>query len=275
MNIKFKKHYLGDFTMESRITNRMVLKQKFANRELTFGGWISYREPGIAETLALAGFDFIAIDMEHTTISIDDANRIITSVQSEGGICIPRQVSHNNDYMKPMLEAGADGIMMPLVNTPQEASNILRNFKFTPKGNRSFGVNRAHGYGFNFDRYISTWNDSGLFIIQIETIDAVENIENILKIKDIDAVMIGPYDISGSLNVPGQTNHPKVREAGKRVVDACEKAGVSCMTQVADVSASAVQDAIDQGFTSIVLGSDLFVLWKWAEQMRTLMDRYR
>ena len=70
MNIKFKKHYLGDFTMESRITNRMVLKQKFANRELTFGGWISYREPGIAETLALAGFDFIAIDMEHTTISI-------------------------------------------------------------------------------------------------------------------------------------------------------------------------------------------------------------
>ena len=261
--------------IEQRINNRLALKKKFANREKTFGGWISYREPAIAETFAKAGFDFIAIDMEHTTITTDEANRIITSVQSEGGICIPRQVSHNNDYMKPLLEAGADGIMMPMVNTIEEADAILHNFKFPPKGRRSFGVNRAHGYGFDFDRYISTWNDSGLFVVQIESITAVENIDAIIKADGLDAVMIGPYDISGSLDVPGETNHPKVRAAARKVVDACERAGLSCMTQVADVKPDAVQDAFDQGFTSVVLGSDLFILWKWAEQMRSIMEDHR
>lgn len=261
--------------IENRIANRKALKQKFANREKTFGGWISYREPAIAETFAKAGFDFIAIDMEHTTISIDDANRIITSIQSEGGICIPRQVSHNNDYMKPMLEAGADGIMIPMVNTVDEANTILTNFKFPPLGRRSFGVNRAHGYGFDFEKYITTWNDSGLFVIQIESITAVENIDALLTIDGLDAVMIGPYDISGSLDVPGETNHPRVREAGRKVVDACEKAGISCMTQVADVTPDAVQDAFDQGYTSVVMGSDLFILWKWAEAMRSIMENHR
>ena len=261
--------------IEERIQNRHKLKEKFAKRERTFGGWISYREPAIAETFAKAGFDFIAIDMEHTTISIDDANRIITSVQSEGGVCIPRQVSHNNDYMKPMLEAGADGIMIPMVDTVEEVNALLHNLKFPPLGRRSFGVNRAHGYGFDFERYISTWNDTGLFVIQIESIEAVENIDELVLIPGIDAVMIGPYDISGSLNVPGDTNHPKVREAGRRVVDACAKAGVSCMTQVADVTADAVDDAFGQGFTSVVMGSDLFILWKWAESMRGIMDKHR
>lgn len=261
--------------IENLIKNRQNLKEKFAKRERTFGGWISYREPAIAETFAMAGFDFIAIDMEHTTISIDDANRIITSIQSEGGVCVPRQVSHNNDYMKPLLEAGADGIMIPMVDTVDQVNTLLRNLKFPPLGRRSFGVNRAHGYGFDFERYITTWNDTGLFVIQIESIEAVENIDELVHIPGVDAVMIGPYDISGSLNVPGDTNHPKVREAGRKVVDACAKAGVSCMTQVADVTADAVEDAFDQGFTSIVLGSDLFILWKWAEAMKTIMDRLR
>ena len=261
--------------IEKCISNRKRLKEKFANRERTFGGWISYREPAIAETFSKAGFDFVAIDMEHTTISIDDANRIITSIQSEGGICIPRQVSHNNDYMKPLLEAGADGIMIPMVDTVDQTKAILRNLKFPPIGRRSFGVNRAHGYGFDFERYITTWNDTGLFVIQIESIEAVENISELVRIPGVDAVMIGPYDISGSLNVPGDTNHLKVKEAGRKVVDACAKAGVSCMTQVADVTGDAVEDAFDQGFTSIVLGSDLFVLWKWAEAMKKIMNRLR
>ena len=166
---------------EHRLKNRAELKQKFSKRERIFGGWVSYREPAIAETFARAGLDFIAIDMEHTTISTDDANRIITSVQSEGSVCIPRQVSHNNDFMKPLLEAGADGIMLPMVNRLADAHEGLQNCKFPPEGQRSYGVNRAHGYGFDFDRYIQTWNDTSLYIAQVESIQGVENIDDIIK----------------------------------------------------------------------------------------------
>ena len=260
---------------EIRKNTRANLKQKLANRERVFGGWISYREPAIAETFAKAGFDFIAIDMEHTTITTDQANRIITGAQSEGVTCLPRPVSHNNDYIKPLLEAGSDGLIIPEVNTASEIEELVRLQKFPPLGQRSYGVNRAHGYGFDFKPYIETWNESSIFIIQVESITAVENIEELVNVRGLDAVMVGPYDISGSLGVPGETNHPKVREAAKHVVEVCAKAGISCMTQIADVQRDAVEDAFDQGYTAVILGSDLFILWKWAEQMNILMGELR
>ena len=260
---------------EQRLERRKKLKEKLRKRERVFGGWISYREPAIAETFAKAGLDFVAIDMEHTTISIDDANRIITSVQGEESICLPRPVSHNNDYIKPLLEAGADGTIIQMVNTKSEAEELLNLQKFPPIGKRSFGVNRAHGYGFDFDTYIKTWNESSICMIQVESIVGVDNIEELLQVDGIDAVMIGPYDISGSLGLPGETNHPKVREACQRVVEACARNGVSCMTQISDVNTEAVNDAFAQGYTAIVLGSDLFVLWKWAADMKSLISSMR
>ncbi len=260
---------------ETKRNNRTILKNKLANRERVFGGWVSYREPAIAETFAKAGFDFIAIDMEHTTINTDEANRIITGVQSEGVTCLPRPVSHNNDFIKPMLEAGADGMIIPMINTQAEVEEQIRLQKFPPLGQRSYGLNRAHGYGFDFKPYIDTWNDSSIFIIQVESITAVENIEQLLKVPGLDAVMVGPYDISGSLGVPGETNHSKVREAARRVVEECALAGISCMTQIADVQKETIEDAFEQGYTSIILSSDLFILWKWAENTKLLMGELR
>lgn len=260
---------------EDRLARRKALKTKLLRRERLFAGWVSYADAAITETFAKAGFDLIAIDMEHTTLSLNDAKRIITSAQSEGACCLPRPVSHTNDLMKPLLEAGADGLFIQMVETVDEVEALIEATKFPPVGRRSYGVNRAHGYGFDFDTYINDWNDSSLLILQIESITAVENIDALLAFDEVDAVMVGPYDISGSLGVPGQTNHPKVREAGRRVVEAAAQAGKSCCTQIADVTAERVQDAFDEGFTFVILGSDLFVLWKWADDMRTVMRRFQ
>ena len=87
--------------------------------------------------------------------------------------------------------------------------------------------------------------------------------------------MIGPYDMAGSMGVPGQTSHPKVIGASRTVIDACERFKKSCGTQVADTTSEAVQSQLEQGYTFVVLGSDLFILWKWAEKMRSLMQSYR
>lgn len=256
---------------DDRLAARRRLKTKLRAREVLFGGWVSYTDPSITETFAKAGFDFIAIDMEHTTISLTEAKRIITSAQAEGACCLPRPVSHTNDILKPLLEAGADGLFIQMVETPAQVRTLIDNMKFPPEGRRSYGVNRAHGYGFDFDRYITEWNDSSSLILQIESIRAVDNIDALVAFPEVDGVMVGPYDISGSLGVPGQTNHPKVRDASRRVVEAARRAGKSCCTQIADVTPDRVRDAFDQGFTFTILGSDLFVLWKWAEDMRGVM----
>lgn len=254
---------------------RKVLKAKLQRRERLFAGWVSYAHPSITETFARAGFDFIAIDMEHSTISVEQAQRIIAACQSEGVPCLPRPVSHSNDWFKPLLESGADGLLVQMVNTPEEVEAIIGHLKYPPVGNRSYGVSRAQAYGFDFDAYIQNWNETSSFIIQVESIQAVENIDKLLAFDEVDGVMVGPYDISGSLGVPGQTSHPLVIEASRKIIAACERSGKSCGTQVADVSEESVQALFDLGYTYAILSSDLFVLWKWAEKMQGMIKSMR
>lgn len=261
--------------MNNIFEKRAVLKEKLRQRERLFAGWVSYAHPSITETFARAGFDFIAIDMEHSTITVEQAQRIIAACQSEGVPCLPRPVSHSNDWFKPLLEAGADGLLVQMVNTPEEVEAIIGHLKYPPIGRRSYGVSRAQTYGFDFDAYIKSWNDASTFIIQVESIQAVNNIEKLLAFDEIDGVMVGPYDISGSLGVPGQTSHPLVIEASRKVIAACERFGKSCGTQVADASEESVHALFDLGYTYAILGSDLFVLWKWAEQMQGLIKSMR
>ena len=254
---------------------RKKLKESLRRREKLFAAWISYSHPSIAETFAKAGFDFIAIDMEHSTINLSEAQRIIAACQSEEVPCLPRPVSHSNDYIKPLLESGADGILIQMVNTSKDVQNLINNLKFPPIGKRSYGVNRAQGYGFDFNEYITSWNNDSSFIIQVESIEAVENIESLLEFSEVDAVMIGPYDISGSLGVPGELNHKKVISASKKVIDACSKYGKSCGTQLNDPNPKNINNLFEMGYTFAVLGSDLFILWKWAEQMKQIMNSIR
>ena len=254
---------------------RKKLKESLRRREKLFAAWISYSHPSIAETFAKAGFDFIAIDMEHSTINISEAQRIIAASQSEEVPCLPRPVSHSDDYIKPLLESGADGILIQMVNTSKDVQNLINNLKFPPIGKRSYGVNRAQGYGFDFNEYITSWNNDSSFIIQVESIEAVENIESLLEFSEVDAVMIGPYDISGSLGVPGELNHKKVISASKKVIDACSKYGKSCGTQLNDPNPKNINNLFEMGYTFAVLGSDLFILWKWAEQMKQIMNSIR
>lgn len=261
--------------MNKQTQRQKKLKKALRNRERLFAAWVSYSHPSIAETFAKAGFDFIAIDMEHSTISLSEGQRIIAACQSEGVPCLPRPVSHSNDYIKPLLESGADGILIQMVNTANEVSKLINDIKYPPVGNRSFGVSRAQSYGFDFNEYITEWNQTSTFIIQVESIEAVNNIEKLLAFDEIDGVMVGPYDISGSLGVPGQLEHPKVIEASKKVIDACKSYGKSCGTQLNDPNPNNINSLFDQGYTYAILGSDLFVLWKWAEQMQHIIKSIR
>ena len=174
-------------------------KKALRSREKIFGAWVSYAEPSITETFAKAGFDFLAIDMEHSTITLPEAKSIITVSQYHDVACLPRPVSHSNDYIKPLLEFGADGMLIQMVNNSEDVKKLKGIIKYPPVGNRSYGGNRAQGYGFDFDSYINRWNNDSIFLIQIESIEGVKNIETILSYDEIDGVRIGHYDNSGSI----------------------------------------------------------------------------
>jgi 2-dehydro-3-deoxyglucarate aldolase len=252
-----------------------ALKKKLQARELVFGSWVSFSHPSITEIFTAQEFDFHAIDMEHTTISLEQAQRIIAASQASGVPCLPRPVSHSNDYIKPLLDSGADGIIAPLIHDGDLSQGIIDLLKFPPLGKRSFGVNRAHGYGSTFDSYLASWNSTSVYIAQIESITAVDNIESILSNPALDGVMVGPYDMSGSLGVPGQIQHPKMLEAEAKVIAACKKANKSCGTQIADFSSANIEAALAKGYTFIIASSDLFVLNSWAEKAGLLMKNFK
>jgi 2-dehydro-3-deoxyglucarate aldolase len=251
---------------------RAELKSKFRSRQKVFAGWTSIAHPSISEIIARSGVDFIGIDIEHSTISQEQSQRIIVACQANGITCLPRVATHNMEMIKRLLDSGADGVMVPMVNTPEEAKRIISWCKYPPKGTRSFGISRAQGYGFDFDEYVKGWNDSSLLIVQIESIEGVENVEKILSFDEIDGAMIGPYDISGSLGIPGQLDHPRVVEAANKVIAACKKHGKACGTQVIDPNPGNVKKALSDGYTFVVLASDIFLLWKWSERMKGIVE---
>ena len=225
--------------------------------------------------LVRSGVDFLGIDIEHSTISQEQSQRIIAACHAGGIPCLPRVATHNLESIKRLLDSGADGIIVPNVETTNQVEQLIKAIKYPPLGTRGFGVARAQGYGHEFEEYTTKWNDSSILIIQIESISAVENIDKLLQFDEVDGAMVGPYDISGSLGIPGQIDHKKVMEAGQLVVKACEKYGKACGTHDIDPTLESVKSSLDSGYTFVILASDVFILWRWGERMQDLINSFR
>lgn len=240
-----------------------------------FGTWTSFGHPSIAEVFGLVESDFLGIDLEHSTISLGQAQNIIGAAHAAQAACLPRVSSHNGEQIKRLLDAGADGIIVPMVSSVQEVRSIVEWCKYPPLGRRSYGVARAQTYGADFAEYTSAWNDRSSIIIQIESIAGVEAVNELLADESIDGAMIGPYDLSGSLGISGQLTDPRVLQACERVIEACHRHGKACGIQDIEPDRSRLQEAFDSGYTFVVLASDVFVLWKWAERMREVVSELR
>ncbi len=257
-------------TQDELIQSRKLLKKKLRSRQNVFGGWTSFGHPSLTEIISATGVDFIGIDIEHSTISQYENQRIIAAAQGLNTLALPRIASHNREMVKRVLDSGADGIIVPLVSSKAQAEELLSWGLYPPKGIRNFGVARAQGYGYDYATYTKHWNEGFIFIVQIETKEGVENIDAILSVDGIDGAMVGPYDLSGSYGVPGQLEHELVQGACAKINAACKRAGKSCGTQLVDPDESNVAKAFADGFNFIILSSDLFALWKWGERMRRI-----
>lgn len=253
------------------------LRRRLRAREKIFGAWTSLAHPQITEMFtSIMKPDFVGIDMEHSTISQAEAQRIIAAGQACGVPVLPRVASHHVEAIRRLCDSGADGLIIPMMNTQEEAAQMVAACKYPPAGKRGFGVARAQGYGASFAEYTSHWNEQSVLIIQIESMEGVSNIDRLLDNEYVDGVMVGPYDISGSLGMPGRLGDPMVLKAAEQVIKACAKYAKACGTQITELPDEAkVKRAIANGYTMIVLASDVFLLWRWSEQMRGLINRAR
>ena len=157
----------------------------------TIGSWITLNNPSIAEIMADAGFDWLCIDMEHTVTDYYEAQQMIMAIQSKGLKAFVRVGENNARIIKRILDAGADGIIVPSVNSAAEAQKAVDAIKYPPVGKRGVGLARAQGYGFNFDHYRDIASKKIQLIVQIEHINAIKELDAILRIDGVDGSFIG------------------------------------------------------------------------------------
>ncbi len=238
----------------------MSLKQKLKNNELTIGSWIMMGNPMSVEVMALAGFEWLVIDIEHTSIDLQNAENLIRTIQANGIKALVRVSKNEEVVIKRILDMGADGIIVPMVCSREDAMQAVNYAKYPPIGKRGVGLYRASKYGTGFEEYKKWVNEELVIIAQIEHIDAVNDIDAILEVEGIDGTIIGPYDLSGSMGYPGEFDRDDVKKAVQRVLDRCEAKNIPSGFHVVDTDPAKLQVKIDQGCTFLAYGIDYFFM---------------
>lgn len=226
----------------------------------SIGSWITLNHFSIVEIMADAGFDWLCVDMEHSVTDYFEAQQLIATIQAKGIKAYVRVGENNTRIIKRVLDAGADGIIVPMVNSKEEAIKAINAVKYPPKGKRGVGLARAQKYGFGFEDYKDNEADDIKLIVQIEHVDAVNNLEEILSLNAIDGTFIGPYDLSGSMGKPGKYDDDDVKEVLHRYEDIAKKYNKLIGFHVIQPDYQLVLDKIEKGYNFIAFSLDTLFL---------------
>tara|TARA_Y100000385_G_C13084328_1_gene635615 strand:+ start:1572 stop:2306 length:735 start_codon:yes stop_codon:yes gene_type:complete len=229
-------------------------------KNFSIGSWLTLNHPSVAEIMSDAGFDWLCVDMEHSVTDYYEAQLLISAIQSKGIKAFVRVGENNARIIKRVLDAGADGIIVPMVNTKDEAQKAIDSVKYPPLGNRGVGLARAQKYGFGFEDYKDNEAVDIKLIVQIEHVEAVNNLEEILSLDSIDGTFIGPYDLSGSMGKPGNYNDDDVKEVLQRYEDIAKKYNKLIGIHVVSPDYNIVNEKIDKGYNFIAFSFDAMFL---------------
>lgn len=235
----------GDFRSRLRAGEKLI------------GTMVTLAAPAVVEVLAEVGFDWLFLDGEHGPLETRELQALMQAA-GERIPCLVRVPAAEEIPIKKALDLGAAGVIVPQVNTPEQAERVVRFCRYPPEGTRGVGIARAHGYGLRFQPYVAAANAQTAVVVQAEHIQAVENIERIVAVGGIDAILVGPYDLSASLGRMGEVDHPSVVQAISHVTKTCRSAGLAL--GIFGVTAAAVRPYVESGYTLIVAGVDTLLL---------------
>lgn len=239
-----------------REPNRM--KRDLAAGKCVIGATLTMSSPTVAELLSRVGFDWLWLEMEHSAMSEESVHAMLQATNGADVTTIVRVPWNDKTMIKRVADTGPDGIILPLVNTKEEAEAAVKAMKYPPLGERGAGLGRAQCYGLTMGEYLGSANDEVMTLLMIEHIDAVKNIEEILQVKGVDGVIIGALDLSGSMGMLGNTGHPDVEAAIQKVLAAAKAAKIPCGIIALDPDQA--NKRMQEGFQIITLALDVLLL---------------
>ena len=235
------------------------LKRRLKAGATALGAWLTIADPVVAEIMAGAGFDYVLVDTEHAPWSLESLQTAMLAFRGMPTVPIVRVPWNDQVHVKQALDLGADGVLAPMVRSVAEARALVAAAKYPPDGIRGFGPRRASDYGRDLDGYVANANAETIVIPQIEDLGAAEAVEEILAVPGVDALCIGPNDLSGSAGVLRQHDHPTVQGAIDKILRAASARGVAVCTGVT-LPLAQQHDWIARGARLALLTSDIELL---------------
>ena len=243
----------------SRFDNLSKIRQMLTSMRPSIGSWIQLPNASVAEIMGNAGYDWIAIDAEHGTISIESFPHLFRAIELSGAVPLVRILEPSISRCREALDSGAGGVIMPMIESAKQLTELISNCRWPPAGVRGVGFCRANLYGKRFDDY-SEEAKSPLVVAMIETKKGIQNISEIASVEGLDAVLIGPYDLTASLGILGEFDSPLFEKAISTVKFECSKNSVACGVHIVSPSKKNLQKRIDEGYTFIAYGIDAVFL---------------
>tara|TARA_Y100000590_G_C15539242_1_gene946267 strand:- start:178 stop:921 length:744 start_codon:yes stop_codon:yes gene_type:complete len=233
---------------------------KKIGKKVKIGSWITTFNPSAVHLMSSLGFEWLCVDMEHSTITLDQMGNLISMIENNKSIPFVRVGANEKIHIKKALDAGAKGIVVPMVNTVRDAKNAIESTYYYPKGKRGVGLAKASNFGYNFEKYVKNESKKIKLILQIESIEAINNLEKILDLKNISGTLLGPYDLSSSLGVIGKLNSSIVKNAIKKYEVISKKKKIPMGIHIAQLDHNKIKQAYKKKYKFVASGTDMIFL---------------
>jgi 2-keto-3-deoxy-L-rhamnonate aldolase RhmA len=248
------------------------VKQKLATKGTALGSWMSILSDDVSSTLGNSGLDWVLYDLEHGPASIETASRLVKATGTKGALPFIRPVWNDMNAIKQALDTGAWGLVIPWVNDAEQARRAVSYTRYMPEGIRGCAAGRpASAWGLTSQEYMGIANDEIVVAVQIETEEAVKNIESICSVDGVDATFVGPSDLSASMGYRGQFWHPRVVKAMDRVLEVCQDSKVAPGIAFGKGLDHCIE-LVQQGWRFLCVGSDKDFL---RAGLRLSLERFR
>jgi 2-dehydro-3-deoxyglucarate aldolase len=238
-----------------RIEKIKIIRKKLQSNQLSLGTWQQIPHASVSEILGNGGYDWVSVDIEHGSISISQLPDLFRAIELGGTLPIARIAESNPKECKQALDAGAGGIIAPMIESAEQLRVVRNACCWPPIGNRGVGFSRANLFGYNFD-YYKDEAKSPLIIAQIENINAVNNLDEILQVDGLDAIIIGPYDLSASMGITGEFENKEFIKTINIIINLSKKWNIPFGDHVVLPDQSLLEKRIQQGFRFIAYGTD-------------------
>jgi 2-dehydro-3-deoxyglucarate aldolase len=237
------------------------LRKKLQGGEATVGSWMQIPHASVAEIMGQGGFDWIAFDLEHGSIGVHQLPDLCRAVELGGALPLVRLAEGHPKDCKQALDAGAGGVIVPMISDARQLIGVRDSCRWPPAGKRGVGFSRANLFGKHFESYC-TEAQAPLLVAMVENRSALSHLPDILSVEGLDAILVGPYDLSASLDVTGQFEAPAFVRAMEEIFAAAGRARVPCGVHVVMPSTVELNKRIQEGFRFIAYGIDALFLMR-------------